>query len=94
MPSWAEPVWHLFVVRHSARARLQEALAQRSIGTMIHYPIPPHLQPAYAQLGWSRGCFPISERIASEVLSLPMGPHLDWDEREAVVAALVESLGT
>jgi dTDP-4-amino-4,6-dideoxygalactose transaminase len=73
---WVEPVWHLFVVRHAQRDALQEALNEAGIGTGIHYPIPPHLQTAYANLNLNEGDFPISERMAKEVLSLPMGPHL------------------
>ena len=76
VPKWAEPVWHLFVVRHPQRDALQQRLQQAGIGTMIHYPIPPHLQPAYAELGYGAGAFPISEAIHREVLSLPMGPQL------------------
>lgn len=76
VPEWAEPVWHLFVVRHAQRDALQRDLTAAGVGTMIHYPIPPHLQPAYAELKRNAGEFPISERMASELLSLPMGPHL------------------
>ncbi|MCX7112894.1 MAG: DegT/DnrJ/EryC1/StrS family aminotransferase [Proteobacteria bacterium] len=76
VPDWSEPVWHLFVVRHPQRDALQQRLQQAGIGTMIHYPIPPHLQRAYAELGFDEGTFPITESIHREVLSLPMGPHL------------------
>lgn len=76
IPNWAEPVWHIFVIRHTQRDVLQKALAERGVGTMIHYPIPPHLQPAYADLHYHKGAYPLSERIAKEVLSLPIGPHL------------------
>jgi dTDP-4-amino-4,6-dideoxygalactose transaminase len=61
---------------------LQEGLAARGVGTLIHYPLPPHLQPAYAGLGLARGTFPISEAIHEQVLSLPMGPHVG-DEKPA-----------
>lgn len=73
---WAEPVWHLFVVSHPRRDRLQDHFKQVGIGTLIHYPTPPHLSGAYADRGWKDGDFPITERLAREVLSLPMGPHL------------------
>lgn len=76
VPSWADPAWHLFVVRHTERNRLQEHLAAGGVGTLIHYPQPPHLQVAYEELGYTRGVFPIAETMAAEVLSLPMGPHI------------------
>lgn len=88
VPAWAEPVWHLFVVRHARRDALQTALGAAGIGTMIHYPIPPHLQPAYADLNLAEGRFPISERMAKEVLSLPMGPHLDAANCAQVISSL------
>lgn len=76
VPDWADPVWHLFVVRSQKRDELQNQLAEAGIGTMIHYPIPPHLQKAYSELGFGNGFFPISEIIHNEVLSLPMGPTM------------------
>ncbi|MEI6738194.1 MAG: DegT/DnrJ/EryC1/StrS family aminotransferase [Pseudomonadota bacterium] len=88
VPDWASPVWHLFVVRSQARDALQAQLQQRGIGTMIHYPIPPHLQPAYSELGYAQGDFPIAEAIHREVLSLPMGPHLGADGAAQVIAAI------
>lgn len=86
VPDWAEPVWHLFIIRHRQRDALQETLAAAGIGTMIHYPIPPHRQPAYADLLLREGDFPISERLAKEVLSLPMGPHLTENDLQTVIA--------
>lgn len=77
VPEWAAPVWHLFVVRTDAREQLQAQLAKAGIGTLIHYPIPPHMQSAYADLGFEAKAFPIARGLAQEVLSLPMGPHLD-----------------
>jgi dTDP-4-amino-4,6-dideoxygalactose transaminase len=74
---WADPVWHLYVVRSKERDQLQEKLRQTGIGTMIHYPVPPHLQEGYQACGWRQGAFPIAETMASEVLSLPIGPHLE-----------------
>jgi dTDP-4-amino-4,6-dideoxygalactose transaminase len=88
VPSWAEPAWHLFVVRHPRRAALQDHLAQAEIGSLIHYPVPPHLSEAYAELGAGPGDFPISETLADTVLSLPMGPHLSPSELELVIAAV------
>lgn len=84
-----EPVWHLYVVRHPERDQLQARLAARGIGTMIHYPVPPHLQPAYSDLGIAQGSLPIAERIHAEVLSLPMGPTMRDDEVEQVIDAVL-----
>ena len=90
VPGWAEPVWHLFVARHPQRDALQRHLADSGIGTLIHYPIPPHLSGAYAGEGWESGDFPITEAMAREILSLPMGPHL----RESQVDEVARSIGT
>ncbi|WP_457427950.1 DegT/DnrJ/EryC1/StrS family aminotransferase [Roseateles sp. P5_E7] len=86
-----EPAWHLFVVRHEARDRLQQALAEQGIATMIHYPVPPHLQPAYAELGLGPGDLPISEAIHAEVLSLPLWPGLQEAQVDAVIRAVKAS---
>lgn len=85
VPDWADPVWHLFVVRHAGRDTLHQRLQQAGIGTMVHYPIPPHLQPAYAELDLREGAFFIAEQMARQVLSLPMGPHLSAAECLRVV---------
>lgn len=85
VPLWADPVWHLFVVRTRWRAELQQHLTAQGVGTMIHYPIPPHRCGAYAAGSWAGGRPRIAERLADEVLSLPMGPHLD--ENEAAIVA-------
>ena len=87
VPDWAEPVWHLYVVQHPQRDALQQALTNAGVGSLIHYPIPPHLQQAYAHAGWERGAFPMAERMADQVLSLPIGPSLPADEVEEVVQA-------
>jgi dTDP-4-amino-4,6-dideoxygalactose transaminase len=92
MPDWAEPVWHLYVVQHPQRDALQSLLHDAGIRTQIHYPIPPHLQSAYAGLGFKRGQFPIAERMANQLLSLPIGPQLDGASVEAVIAALHSAL--
>jgi dTDP-4-amino-4,6-dideoxygalactose transaminase len=76
VPEWAEPSWHLFVVRSLQREKLQRHLVDADISSLIHYPIPPHKQAAYAGLPLSDVDFPIASRMANEVLSLPMGPHL------------------
>lgn len=88
VPEWAEPVWHLFVIRNVYRDALQETLSNAGIITVIHYPIPPHLQPVYTKMGYVRGQFPIAERLALQVLSLPIGPQLDDHDVDAVIAAL------
>ena len=93
VPDWAEPVWHLFVVRHPRRDALQKHLANRGIGTLIHYPVPPHMSGAYAGLGFEKGSLPIAETTAATVLSLPIGPHLRGDEAERVIGAVREFRG-
>lgn len=89
VPSWADPVWHQYVVRASERGHLQTALAQAGVATIIHYPIPPHLQQAYAGMNLGVGYFPLAERLAKEVLSLPIGPHLNIEQQSHVIASLV-----
>ena len=88
VPDWAGPVWHQFVIQSAERDRIAAKLEEAGIHTLIHYPIPPHLQQAYADLARPRGSFPIAERMADRVLSLPMGPHLSSDEAEQVVTAV------
>ncbi len=85
VPSWAEPAWHLFVVRNPRRDLLRQKLSEAGIGTLIHYPVPPHLSGAYADRRWGRRAFPIAESLAESVLSLPIGPHLS-QEQAALVA--------
>lgn len=87
VPDWADPVWHLFVVRSSEREVFQKELSDQGIATMTHYPIPPHLQPAYAELGLALGSLPIAEKIHREVLSLPMHPHLCDDQIKLIAQA-------
>ncbi|MFN2414403.1 MAG: DegT/DnrJ/EryC1/StrS family aminotransferase [Pyrinomonadaceae bacterium] len=88
VPEWAEPVWHLFVVRTPERARLQAYLSEAGVGTLVHYPKPPHMQTAYADAGHRAGDFPLAGRLSAEVLSLPMGPHLSDEAVEYVVSKL------
>ena len=85
VPDWADPVWHLFVVRTADRAGLQQHLAEAKIGTLIHYPIPPHMQEAYAGLGLAADAFPIARRLSDEVISLPIGPQLSPKDTDYVV---------
>ncbi len=84
VPAWAEPVWHLYVVRTSQRESLQRHLTECGIGTQIHYPVPPHLSRAYADSGWKRSDFPLAEKFADEVLSLPIGPHISVEQVDYV----------
>ena len=87
VPEWAEPVWHLYVVQSSQRDTFQDKLTNASIGSLIHYPIPPHLQQAYADLGFHLGQLPAAEKIANQCISLPIGPHLDEAGASAVIEA-------
>ncbi len=90
VPSWAEPVWHVFVIRTTRRDELQKYLAEKGVGSVIHYPIPPHHQPAYQEM--SALSFPISEKIHQEVLSIPMGPHLTEPQALSIIKAIKEYL--
>ncbi len=87
VPDWAEPAWHLYVVQHPQRNDLQKKLNEAGIGSLIHYPIPPHLQQAYSDVGFVKCMFPLAEQIANQCLSLPIGPHLDAAGVSAVIAA-------
>jgi len=90
VPEWAEPVWHLFVIRHSWRDILQEHLTEAGIGTLIHYPVPPHRSGAYADHKISLNGLPVAEQLSETVLSLPMGPHLTDDQVRFVVNRLTK----
>lgn len=85
-------VWHLFVIRHTDRKSLQQELRVRGVSTLIHYPVPPHLQKAYSNLEIKKGGLPITERIHDEVLSLPMDPFLSDEGVNYVIDMTVESL--
>ena len=82
-----ESVWHQFIVRLHDRDAVQLHLREKGIPTMIHYPIPPHLSEAYADMGFKRGDFPIAEEMAKTFLSLPIGPHMSMDDVSVVSAA-------
>jgi len=88
MPDYSEPVWHIYAVLHECRDRLQTALNAAHIQTLIHYPTPPHLQPAYASSKHPLGTFPIAEKLASRELSLPIGPHLTLDHVDCVITEI------
>ncbi|AUB84935.1 DegT/DnrJ/EryC1/StrS family aminotransferase [Candidatus Thiodictyon syntrophicum] len=91
VPDWAEPVWHLFVIRHPQRDALQQRLTAGGIGSLVHYPIPPHRQPAYAAAGHGAATFPLAARLADEILSLPLGPHLAVEDAAWVVQGVVDA---
>jgi dTDP-4-amino-4,6-dideoxygalactose transaminase len=91
LPEWAQAVWHIVAVRHLRRDALQQKLTEAGIGTLIHYPVPPHLSGAYADRKWKRGNFPIAEDLADSVLSLPMGPHLSSSEADLVIDSVRKS---
>jgi dTDP-4-amino-4,6-dideoxygalactose transaminase len=84
VPKWAEPVWHLFVIRDSNRDDLARRLEQAGVASLIHYPIPPHRQAAFGEIGFLPESFPLANLIAGEALSLPMGPHLDLSALEKI----------
>lgn len=88
VPEWADPAWHVFVIRHAQRDALQKYLGENGIGTLIHYPIPPHLSEAYQDAGYGRGDFPLAENIAQTVLSIPIGPHLASHQTAQVISAI------
>lgn len=83
-------VFHLFVIRTKHREALRSFLFRKGVGTMVHYPVPPHLQGAYMELGFKRGDFPVSENLAETVLSLPMWPGLEVEQMEWVVNQMKE----
>lgn len=85
---YADPAWHLYVVRAQDRRGLQQSLLEQGVNTLIHYPIPPHLQQAYCKLDYKAGMFPLAEVLANEVLSIPIGPHLQHEQMLKVVDAL------
>lgn len=84
----ASHVYHLYVVRTKYRNELQQYLNDKGIGTLIHYPIPPHLQQAYAHLGHAKGDFPIAEELADTSLSIPMWPGMKIDDVKSVSEAI------
>jgi dTDP-4-amino-4,6-dideoxygalactose transaminase len=88
VPTGFEPAWHVFVVRHPDRDGLQKHLDSAGIGTLIHYPVPPHLSSAYSDMGFKTGDFPITEELARTSLSLPLGPHMDGAQISEVVQAV------
>jgi dTDP-4-amino-4,6-dideoxygalactose transaminase len=89
VPKFNESAWHLFVVQHPQRDSLQKFLGAHNIGTLIHYPIPPHLQEAYSDLQIVKGSLPIAERLANESLSLPIDPFLIPDDINKIINTVI-----
>jgi dTDP-4-amino-4,6-dideoxygalactose transaminase len=85
VPDWAEPSWHLYVVRHSNRDEFQKKLNDNGVATLIHYPIPPHKQVAYSDENYNKDSFPIANIIANEIISLPIGPHLSNEQVSVII---------
>jgi dTDP-4-amino-4,6-dideoxygalactose transaminase len=95
LPTVARPnehVWHLYVIRVPDRDRVAATLRELGVATGIHYPVPIHLQPAFAHLGHALGDFPVTEKAAAEILSLPMFPHLTEEQQTHVANALRKAL--
>ncbi|MBZ5679299.1 MAG: DegT/DnrJ/EryC1/StrS family aminotransferase [Acidobacteriia bacterium] len=93
-PSWSRAVYHLYVIRTADRDGMMEHLKTAGIGTGIHYPIPLHLQKAYRSLNYPAGSFPVTEKVASEIVSLPMFPHLTFEQQARVVNDIAGFLGS
>jgi len=89
-PEWSRAVYHLYVVRVDDRDGMMAALKDQGIGTGIHYPIPLHLQKAYKHLGYGEGDFPVCEKVAKEIVSLPMFPQLKPEQQQQVVKAVAQ----
>ena len=92
-PEWSRPVYHLYVLRVQDRQGLQKHLAEAKIDTGIHYPIPLHLQKAYESFGYKQGDFPVAEKIALEIVSLPMFPQITAEQQVRIVSEVVGFLG-
>jgi dTDP-4-amino-4,6-dideoxygalactose transaminase len=91
-PSWTRAIYHLYVIRAENRDQLQSYLAAANIATRIHYPVPLHLQESYRELGHKPGDFPIAEKAASEILSLPVYPQLEFDQQYRVAQKILNFL--
>jgi len=89
-PSWSKSVYHLYIIRTQKRAELQKYLSDNGVNTGLHYPIPLHLQNAYQRTRVSNGSYPVTEKVANEILSLPMFPNLKKDQIEYVVTKIKE----
>jgi dTDP-4-amino-4,6-dideoxygalactose transaminase len=94
VPDWAEPVWHLYVIRVSDRTGLLEHLQENGIGCGYHYKLPIHLQPAFSFLGYKEGDFPVTEKVMREIISLPMFAELEEEQIKYTVEKVKEFLTT
>lgn len=90
VPAWADPVWHLFVIRSSRREALAQRLKERGVATMVHYPSSPHEQSAYAESQYRE--LPLATDLPRQLLSLPNGPHLSEEDRQKVVSSVRDAL--
>jgi dTDP-4-amino-4,6-dideoxygalactose transaminase len=90
--TWSRSVYHLYVIRVKQRDALMRFLNNRDIATGLHYPIPLHLQRAYQHLGYRKGDFPTAEKVAEEILSLPMYPELTEEKMDCIICAIPEFL--
>jgi dTDP-4-amino-4,6-dideoxygalactose transaminase len=93
-PDGSRAVYHLYVIRVRDREGLRNRLAKAGIDTGIHYPVPLHLQKAYSPLGYKEGDFPVAEKAATEILSLPMYPQLEAEQQQKVVSEVLEFVST
>lgn len=92
VPDFADPAWHLYVVRSKRRDEMMRKLTEAGIGTLIHYPIAPHMQGAYAVLGCDTDAFPLAKQLSDEVFSLPIGPHVDPQTTAEVVRLTLDNM--
>jgi dTDP-4-amino-4,6-dideoxygalactose transaminase len=90
----SKSVYHLYIIRAQKRDELQKYLAKKDIATGLHYPMPLHLQKAYSHLVYKQGDFPVSEKLARQILSLPMYPELTADQQEYIVEKIKEFLSS
>lgn len=88
VPAWAEPAWHIYVIRVNSRDWFQSKLEEIGISTLIHYPIPPHLQQAYKSMNYPNNAYPLARTLSQQIISLPMSPHLSDDQITAVINAI------
>jgi dTDP-4-amino-4,6-dideoxygalactose transaminase len=91
-PEWTKPIYHVYAIRVPDRDRFMQSMAEAGIATAIHYPVPLHLQKAYERLGYGPGSFPVAERVAPQIVSLPMFPQLTAAQQAQVVAAALAAL--
>jgi dTDP-4-amino-4,6-dideoxygalactose transaminase len=89
---WSKAIYHLYVLQVENRETVQAKLAKENVDTGIHYPIPLHLQKAYSNLGYEVGAFPVSEKVAKQIVSLPMFPGLSEADQTRVVHAVVQNI--